>query len=245
MIPAESHSQGGGLSLLAALFVLCAPALSLAATLTVVGPAGTEIRIDGEVRGTLPLGAQEVEVGAADLEARLPGHLVHREFVKIAAPESAVIVDLDLRPLSRTNAVSYSAVLAGLGQLYQRRTRTGWTMLGLQVSAWMVAAWQEADFQQLTDDYEVLDRQYADALTPGTIASLAAERAAVYDDLEKAETWRNTAIGVAVAIGVWSVYDAWRGHDHFFVDAEVPSLESSALANPLPLTARVGWRVRF
>ncbi len=244
-------STPGGLSgllllLLAVARVVPAPA----ATLMVHGPGGAEVLVDGRTMAVLPMDdGIELEAGSYAIEVRLPGHRSHLETIELSAPESRFDLAVELRPMSRRSAVAYSAVLAGLGQLYQRRRGTGWTMMGLQLGAWSVAAWAETRYQDRVDEYEVLDRQYDAALAPGEINRLAAARDAAYDDVETYQTWRNVALGAGLAIGLWSMVDAWRGHDRFFVAAGPlvapdPGRGSIArLAGRRDL--RVGYRLRF
>jgi hypothetical protein len=221
-----------------------------AATLQVTGPAGTSVYVNGELVGVLPLPAPvEVEPGSLELLCRKPGHLVHREELTIDGPESEVSIRMALEELSRTRAVGSSVVLAGLGQLYQGRSRIGWTMVAVQGSAWLVAAAAEASFQSSRDDFEVLQGRYEDAVLETEIVRLRTERDAAYDDLQSARDLRRVAIGAVIAVGLWSVFDAWRAHDGFFAEIDVPSYarvpSGSAVAVSDPMLVRFGWKGNF
>lgn len=231
---------------LAATLLCSGPAF--AATLEVEGPAGAELFVDGERVGVLPLaGPIAVEPGIRTLECRKPGHLVHTEAVNIDGPETTLSVHLELEPLSRRRALGSSVALAGLGQLYQGRTRMGWTMVALQGSAWLVVAAAEGSFQSKRDDYEILDRRYQDAILQSEITRLRGERQAAFDDIESAKNLRNAALGAVVVIGVWSLFDVWRAHSGFYADAEVPErVESASATGSLEATQwRLGWRTNF
>lgn len=218
-----------------------------AALVEIVGPPETGVYLEGERIGTLPLSQPlEFERGDYSLEFRLPGHVVGRERVRVREDSAEILLQIDLLPLSRWRSVGYSAVLGGLGQLYQRRTKTGWTMMGLQVAAVSVAAWAETEFQSHQDDFEIADGKYFDAISPSEIERLRAERDAAYDDMETSETIRNAAIAGAVAVGVWSVLDAWWGFDDLTVEAEMDTGAEPRLGMAgLDPQWRLGWTARF
>jgi hypothetical protein len=203
--------------LLAALVCLLVPGAE-AASLDVIGPPGSEVVVDGEVLGVLPLAAAlELPHGRLLLvEVRRPGFVTHHEQVFLNDAGTEMVLEVDLLGLSRKTAVISSAILAGTGQFYQRRSTTGWIHLGLQLGAWASVVYGELWFQSERDDYLVLDQQYQQALAPTEIAEARAARDAAREDLDAAKAWRNVSIGVVVAIAAYSAFDAWRGHDRFF-----------------------------
>jgi hypothetical protein len=110
--------------------------------------------------------------------------------------------------------------LAGTGQFYQGRRKTGMVHLGLQLVAWGSVVYGELQFQDKREDFESLDQEYHDALLADDIARIRADRETAWNEMEDAETWRNVSIGAVIAIAAWSAFDAWRGADHFHAGIE-------------------------
>lgn len=231
--------------LLACLVCLAVPCG--AATIALSGPAGARVFLDGERVGTLPLDSPiEVNVGQYDLRLQLAGYEDHHEQVRVRSKDAAMVMKLSMLPLQRWRAATYSALLAGLGQHYERRSRRGWTMMGLQLAAGVVAGIGEAQFQSHRDDYEVLNRKYEVAVSPSVIASLRDQRQTAYDDMGTAQTLRNLALAGVAAVGIWSVLDAWMGFDDLYVAASAPV--SSPVDSPESAGSggvRLGWRLKF
>ncbi len=228
------------------LLLLCLAVGAEAASLDLSGPSGATVFVDGEEVGTLPLAeALPLTKGTHGLEVRLAGFQNHYEQLRVLKEDSELVLNLSLLPLQRWRAVGYSAVLGGLGQLYEGRSRRGWIMMGLQLGTAIVASYGEARFQNRRDEYEILDRKYADAVAPNEIASLRADRDAVYQDMDSAETLRNAALAGVVAIGLWSVVDAWMGFGDVYVAAgdEVQPLSSTSSSSLGGV--RLGWRLQF
>jgi hypothetical protein len=224
-------------ALLLAVLSLCAASPAGAATLEIVGPAGAEVVRDGQVIGVLPL-AEPLELPHAQfmiIEVRKPGYLTHEEQVYLQNAETALRVEVDLLSLNRTTATVSSALLAGTGQLYQGRTKTGIAHMGLQLVAWGSVIYGELQFQDKRDEYESLNQQYNDALVADDIARLRDERDTAWSEMDDAKTWRNVSIGAVVAIAAWSAFDAWRGHNRFHATIQSPSASPDGAA-----TARVG-----
>jgi hypothetical protein len=211
-----------------------------AATLEVVGPAGAEVVLDGETIGLLPLSEpMDLPHGVVfELEVRKPGYLTHRETIWLDKPQTQLVVEVDLLSLNRRAAVISSALLAGTGQFYQGRRTAGWIQLGLQAAAWASVVHFELEFEDRRDEYEKLDQQYKEALTPPDIQRLRDERDAAWSDLEDSKNWRNASIGAVVVIAAYSAWDAWRGHDRFFAEVEPAS---ASLDGSTKVTAGLRW----
>jgi PEGA domain len=216
-----------------------------AATLDISGPTGARLWVDGAELGTLPLSEPvEVDMGTHTLELRLGGFENHVEDVRVASDDANMVLNLSMLPLQRWRAAAYSALFGGLGQHYEGHSFRGWTMMGLQVAAAAVAAYGESKFQSGRDDFEILDRKYDSAVAPSEIASLREQRDAAYEDMGSAENIRNMALAGVIAVGLWSVVDAWLGFENITIEvAPVPAVSSSG---PISLdSVRVGWRLSF
>jgi hypothetical protein len=193
-----------------------------AATLEVVGPAGAELVRNGQVIGVLPLSAP-VELPHGEfmiIQVRKQGFATHEEQVYLENPETALRVEVDLVELNRTTAVLSSALLAGTGQFYQGRRKTGMVHLGAQLVAWGSVVYGELQFKDKRDEYEKINQQYYDALVADDIAAILEERDVAWSEMEDAKSWRNWSIGAVVAIAAWSAFDAWRGHKSFHAAIE-------------------------
>jgi hypothetical protein len=225
---------------LLAVLLLSIPGGSRAATLEVIGPAGAEIVLDGETVGYLPLSEpMDLSHGVLyELEVRKPGYLTHSESIWLDKPETEMVLEVELLSLNRRAAVISSALLAGTGQFYQGRRTAGWIQLGLQVAAWASVVHFEVEFEDRRDEYEKLDQQYKEALTPPDIQRLRDERDSSWSDMEDAKNWRNASIGAVVVIAAYSAWDAWRGHNRFFAEVEPAS---ASLDGSTTVTAGLRW----
>ena len=218
-----------------------------AATLDLVGPAGAEVVIDGDVRGVLPLPRPlNVDPGEFVLQVRARGYVTHEEVVAVDSDEQAIVIDLDLMPLSRWQAMGSSAVLAGLGQLYQGRGTMGWTMMALQIGAWSWLFVADDQYKTARDDYLTALTEYEGATTVGRIEDLREEALTAFDDVESKNDLRTYATITVIAIGAWSVYDAWRAHGGFFEGDRVESpVQASVTRDADGPRWEVGYRWTF
>ena len=212
-------------ALLLAVLVSMTATAAVAATLNVIGPPGSEVVVDGEVVGILPLGAPlEFPHGQMlMLEVRRNGFMSHEQQVWLPNPETEMSIEVDLLTLSRKTAVVSSTLLAGTGQFYQGRRTAGWIQLGLQLTAWGSVVVGELAFKDRRDEYEVLDQEYKDALAPSEIVRLRDERDAKWNEMHDARTWRNLSIGAVAIIAAYSAFDAWRGHSRFYATVDPAS----------------------
>ena len=212
-------------ALLLAVLVSMMGTAAEAATLNVTGLPGSSVVIDGEVVGILPLSAPlELPHGQMlILEVRHNGYISHEQQVWLPNPETEMSIDVDMLTLSRKTAVVSSTLLAGTGQFYQGRRTAGWIQMGLQLTAWGSVVVGELAFKDKRDEYETLDQEYKDALAPSEIARLREERAATWDEMQDARTWRNVSIGAVVIIAAYSAFDAWRGHSRFYATVDPAS----------------------
>ena len=94
-----------------------------------------------------------VEPGERLLQVRKRGFTTHEEIVDVASDDQQILIDVELLQLSQWQAMGSSAVLAGLGQLYQSRPVTGWSMMALQIGAWSWLFWAEDQYKSTRDDY--------------------------------------------------------------------------------------------
>lgn len=218
-----------------------------AATLDLVGPAGAEVFLDGDVRGVLPLPQPlVVDVGDRVLRVRRRGFVTHEEVVTVTSDEQAIVIDLEMIELSRWQAMGSSAALAGLGQLYQSRPKMGWTMMALQIGAWSWLFLAEDQYQSTRDDYLTALTEYETATTVADIESARTAATEAYDDLESKNDMRTYATITVIAIGAWSVYDAWRAHEGFHDGATTESPVRTAVSRDADGThVKVGWRWTF
>jgi hypothetical protein len=223
---------------------LLASDASQAATLQVRGNPGAQLYIDGELRGTLPLSEPLVLApGVYELRVSLPGYISHSETIRLVDQSTALDLGIDLQPLSRWKATTFSVILAGLGQIYQGRKAIGWTFMALEVGAVLTAVWAENQFKQYRDDYDVAYRKYQQAIAPSEIARLRSESETAYEDMESAEQVRNIALYSAVGIVVVSAVEAWIAHDRMYVGSDLPEMGTRPMLEGSSIA--VGWRTRF
>lgn len=227
--------------------VILGPTMARAATIDVTGPAGAEVSIDGAARGVLPLPRPlPVEPGRRILEVRKRGHVTHQEVVEVTSPDHAIQIDVDLISLNRWQAMGSSAVLAGLGQLYQSRPTMGWTMLALQVGAWGWLFYSEDQYKSARDDYLTELTAYEAETDRFDIVARRDATLAAFDDVESKNDLRTYATITVIAIGAWSVFDAWRQHDRYYEASESSLPIETAVSRDVDGTrVEVAWKWNF
>lgn len=229
-------------TLFVAALLLCVAPRAGAATLEIIGPAGAEVVRDGRLIAVLPL-SEPLELPHGQLviiQVRKEGFSTHEEQIYLSTAETAMRIEVDLLSLNRTTAVVSSALLAGTGQFYQGRRKTGAIHLGLQLVAWGSVIYGEYQFKDKRDEFETLDQQYHEALIADDIARIREDRDTAWGEMEDAKTWRNASIGAVIAIAAWSAFDAWRGHKSFHA-----GIESAADSPDGMTTAQVGLTWSF
>jgi len=228
-------------------FALFSATQARAATLDVIGPPGAEVSIDGSARGLLPLARPlVVDPGERFLEVRLGGHVTHREAVEVVSRDQSIRIEIELVALSRVQAMGSSAVLAGLGQLYQGRRVTGWSMMALQVGAWGWLFWADDQYKVARDDYLTAINAYERATDRDAVRAARQEAEALYGEIDDKNSMRSYATVAVIAIGAWSVFDAWRQHDRFYEPASVELPIQTAVTRGVDGTqVEVGWQWNF
>lgn len=214
-----------------------------ASSLTVKGPPGSVVFIDGEPRGTLPLETPiELAPGEYRLRCEMPGYVPHEETIVLQDPGHELSVTVRLVRRRRSTAVAYSLVLAGLGQHYQGNHRRGWTLMAIQLGAVAGAIYGESRFKNHRSDYEDAYRLYQDSVDAEDIARYRTDANRAYSDMESAESLRNTALWITAATGLFAAIEAWIAHPKLVVSSDRPEPSSQGA---LDVNLQVGWRTQF
>lgn len=197
---------------LPALLALCtvAAAPTTAAELTLTGPDGADVTLNGEPVGTLPLFEPlDLAIGEYMLAATLPGaHDIVRDLTIVDEGE---ILELHLRftPMSRTTAMVSSIILAGSGQRQIGRDRLGWILTGAEMAGLLTALAGELQISNHESDYLRAMESYDNAVTPEAIAHWRAQADHHHDSMTSAADRRDLALMVAAGAVLVSVADAW------------------------------------
>ncbi len=221
---------------LPALLVLCAVAAApaTAAELTLTGPDGARVSLNGDPVGTLPLFEPlDIAIGEYLVEATLPGaHDIVRELTVV---EEGEVLALHLRftPMSRTTAVVSSLLLAGSGQRQIGRDRLGWILTGAEVAGLLTALAGELQISNHESDYLRSMEAYNNAVTPDAIAHWRAQADHHHDSMTSAADRRDLALMLAAGAVLVSVVDSWLSF---------PSLDADLTPDG---TARLGLSLDF
>lgn len=186
-----------------------ATGLASAATVHLSGPAGAEVRLDGEVIGTLPLAPIDLPVGTHMVTCRAHGYEDIRQSIDVTDPTAMLHVQLRMIPLRRGRAVSGSLLYAGLGQWYAGAEVRGWVyFLGESVGLVTALAGELARVNE-KDEYVNAIRNYELAVDIGQITFWRNEAATAYQNVSDMEDVRD--LGLMIAGGAWalSLLDAW------------------------------------
>ncbi len=220
-----------------------------AATLMIEGVPGVSVFIDDAPRGELPLsGPLTLEPGLHLVRAEQRGMMTLDREILLSAGD-LVRLQLRLTPLSRKDAVLYSALLAGTGQRYLGREKLGWALTAAEVGGALTALVAEMNYRNHRDDYLLAADNYDSAVGSDDIEFWRNKTDETWDDMESAESLRNAALAVAAGAVVLGVLDAWLR----FPGIEAgpgPALPPSAIAGcgsrgPGEPGARLAWRFSF
>lgn len=250
MIPTPRSTCGRALLVTVALLALALPAAS--ATLVITGTPGTQVTLDGQVVGTLPLdGPLTVPVGRHDITAELPGMLPMAREIIAETELHEFRLRLRMTPMSRKSAVMRSLMLAGSGQRYEGRTKTGWVLTGVEVGGLLAALLSDLMAQNYKNDYLLARDEYDNAFVTDDLAYYRALMGDKHDAMTGALDLRNVALAAAAGAVIVSVLDAWL---------RFPSAEMGTGPRPVPPTDRfslggshptdhrgfhLGWRLSF
>ena len=185
------------------------PADDASVLVTVTGPAGATLLLDGAPAGELPLAAPlRVSPGPHELTATLAGMRPwRRRFV--ADEETSWRFHVPPLPLSRREAVLGSLLLAGSGQRYLGRHRLGWILTGAELTGALAGILGEISFQNHRDDYLTALADYRQAVNQEEIARLHRQVQDEYDRMDDARSLRDAGWTMAAAAVAISVLDAW------------------------------------
>jgi len=224
------------------------------AAVTVTGPAGATLLLDGDVVGTLPLAHPlAVAPGRHELAARLRGMRPwQRRFT--AAGGDAWRFHVPPLPLRRREAVLGSLILAGSGQRYLGRRRLGWILTGAELAGGLAGVLGEIAFQNHRDDYLAALADYRAAVNQDEIVRLRRRVESEYADMNDARDLRDAGWTVAAAAVVVSVLDAWLRFPHMAAGPGLvpPPPDTGDAGDGGPVTwpdgraaLHLGWRLEF
>ncbi len=216
-----------------------------AATLDIRGPAGAQIEIDGRPLGPLPLAPLTVERGTYVIRCRLAGHQLFTETVEIRHDESDARLQVRPSRFERRTAIMSSLALAGWGQRYLERPRSGWLLTVVEVGGLAAALWGEVSFTNHKDDYKIALDAYENAVSGFEIEQFRLEARDAHDKMGSAQDLRNAGLLAAGGAVVVSLLDAWFRFPS--VEAGPGPAPSTALHDSSEATVgwHAGWRVSF
>ncbi|MFH1844103.1 MAG: PEGA domain-containing protein [bacterium] len=228
-----------------------------AATLVLTGPAGATVSLNGDDHGRFPLaGSLTLLHGVYEVQCELPGYVPYTEIIQLDGPDAWLRLEVRLTPYSRTISVASNLLLAGLGQHYQGRTRTGYFYNAVEIGGLLAALYGEMAFLNHRDDFLLANELYESAVTETDIEYYRNETESAFDKMDSADTTRKLGLYAAAGAIVVSMLDAWL----FFPSVEVgpgttPAISGGGGATSPLLTANhraensaswhAGWKLSF
>ena len=193
-----------------ACLLLLAPMAALAASVSVEGPPGAEVFVDGESFGRLPWdGPRELGPGPHALRVSL---LAHQDYeIELSASEASdtAFVRAELLRLDRNLAGLSSLLLAGLGQHYEGRTLWGWGFMAAQLASTTIVLLAEDSFKSHRADFQRAQFAYDNAIAEPTFREQLDLMEAAWADMKDAEKIRDVALYSMIGIAVVSAVEAW------------------------------------
>ncbi len=170
-----------------------------------------------------------IQTGTYRVEARANFHEPKYQTIEVKKDETTELsIKLVREHRSKGTAILLSGLIPGSGQLYSiRQNLRGGIYMASGLGAGAMALYYYLESNTLSDKYSDAKLEYENALEKKTIDQTREEMEAVYNDLNKAETYRNYAFMAAGAIYAINLIDAiiWGG-------GEVPiSNETGSIMN--------------
>lgn len=187
---------------------IVAPLRAHAVPLAVSGPDGAEVRLNGEFVGFLPFGAPlDVEPGRYELRCELPGYQSFIKSVRLINDRDGIRVVARMIPLSRRTALGADLLLAGTGQHYAGQNLRGWIYNTAEIGGLLIALTGELQRSNHRKDYLLLIDEYNSHINADEIAYYRAAAQQAWNDMEDAESLRDTGLMVAGGAVLLSVLD--------------------------------------
>lgn len=204
---------------LASSFGAAADARAGEGTLALLGTPGARLRVDGEERGTLPVGEMRLSEGRHEIRLDRPGFESQTEAIWIHEVRGLTRA-IYLRAKTRDDAMRRALVVPGWGIAYNGSPKRGAVYFVLDAACLGYALHQNGVFLDRKDTYEAADDVYRRAVGAEEIVATRAERDAAYDRMADSESNRDKAL---VAAGI--VYGLSLIHTYFFFpfgDLDIP-----------------------
>ena len=226
--PGSRFVRTCALAALVAGLLLCRVGAAHAATLELVGPDGARLIINDKSTSYLPLRSPlQLPPGTYTIRCELKGYAPYEQEVKLVSGDW-LRLRIRMTRLSRTTAALGNIPIAGMGQFYMGKRVKGWVLLATEAGGLVTALAGEMQRSDYRKDYLLLKDKYDSAINANEIARYRRLSSEAYQNMEDAESLRNTGLIVAGAAVALSVLDALL----LFPEAEVG-------AGPPPV---VGWR---
>ncbi len=218
------------------ILILCLLSVAASAsTVTLTGPIGTEISINGTHVGTLPLEPLDVPAGNHTLTATQSGCKTFVRNFSTGDQSDVVTIDILLEKLSRKDAVLYSLAFAGLGQRYQNKPILGWTLTAVEAGGLLMGLLSEMEMKNHNNDYLVAKSNYDSSVDEDDIIYWRAKTNTAYQLMSDSESLRNASLAVAAGAVAVSLLDA---------AFRVPSFETK-ITNNSELAVQAGLTFNF
>jgi len=216
--------------------ILCLlSAAASASMVTLTGPVGTEISINGTSVGSLPLEPLDIAAGNHTLTATRPGSKIFVRKFSTGDQNDVVTVDILMEKLSRKDAALYSLTFAGLGQQYQNKPILGWTLTVVEAGGLLIGLLSELEMQNHHNDYLIAKSNYDSSVSDDDIIYWRDKTNTTYQRMSDYESLRNVSLGLAAGAVVVSLLDAVF---------RVPSFETR-ITNNSELAVQAGLTFNF
>ncbi|MCB0275485.1 MAG: PEGA domain-containing protein [Calditrichaeota bacterium] len=172
-------------------------------------PSGTELKINGVPWSGSLADSIRIPAGTARLDFFCPGYRRYRTRVELAYGENHFLAP-DLKPLKLSHAVGWSLLFPGAGQLYSRRYPEAALLgSGEAISLVLIGA-MLGKIEDTRKDIAEIEYTLAQDITPSTRYNLELALSDQQDQLSSREKSRNWLFGLAGAVWLYNIYDAYR-----------------------------------
>jgi len=171
-------------------------------------PEGALAQLKGEydMSAITPFSLSAGIIGDFKMKVTKPGYETWKGDIDLPTPGNLFEINLNKR--SRAKAGLRSFIIPGWGQLYSERKFNGFSFMILEAAAGASFIIAKTRFDNRKTDYDLALDSYHNAQTPEETANLQLILDESQNDMDDAESIKNTVLAVGVGIWAYNLIDA-------------------------------------
>lgn len=189
-------------------------------------PNNANVYLDNQLRGQLPMLNQKIMPGFVKIQIKKPGYETYKSKVYIQGNEYPKY-HVELKKRSLMKAITYSALLPGLGQCYSERSKRNLLYGVLGIGGLITICNLDRKMKQLNDEFDDLRKGYQNTQDYNEMLTLFDKMDVKYEKIKKTDQDRSNIIYAVLAVWTVNLIDTiilWPfGKDYYRMSMNVSS----------------------